>query len=76
MVVVGVDRVVVGTVSADRLRDVDADATVAEVMRLGPTTIRPDELTDAVRTRMADRNVPSLLVTTPKGELLGILDAG
>lgn len=52
-----------------------AETAVTEVMRLGPTTIRPDELTDAVRARMANRNVRSLLVTTPKGELLGSFDA-
>ncbi|MEO6653095.1 MAG: hypothetical protein ABIP17_10610 [Ilumatobacteraceae bacterium] len=71
LVVVGVNRVVLGTVRTDQLAAEDGDATVAEIMRLGPTTIRPDELTDDVRTRMTTRNVYSLLVTTPKGELLG-----
>ena len=75
LVVIGVDRVVLGAISADRLRDEDADAVVAEVMSLGPTTIRPDELADGVRKRMTSRNVRSMLVTTPKGELLGRFEA-
>jgi CBS domain-containing protein len=45
----------------------------SEVMRLGPTTIRPSENLAAVRERMRARRVSELLVTTPDGELLGFL---
>jgi hypothetical protein len=39
----------------------------------GPTTIRPSEELSAVRQRMSERHVPHLLVTTPDGELLGLI---
>jgi CBS domain-containing protein len=42
-------------------------------MRAGPTTIRPGEDLSAVRQRMSERHVPHLLVTTPDGELLGLV---
>ena len=40
-------------------------------METGPTTIRPHELVEDVRGRMAKRGVASLIVTKPTGELLG-----
>ncbi len=75
VVVFGSGNVVLGTLRAEDSPDVDSDASAADVMRPGPTTIRPDELADAVRARMASRNVRSLLVTAPTGELLGTFDA-
>lgn len=75
VVVVGAGNVVLGTLRASDLQDVETDAFVADVMRLEPTTIRSDEPTDAVRERMAKRNVTSLIVTAPTAELLGTFDA-
>jgi CBS domain-containing protein len=43
------------------------------LMRAGPTTIRPSEDLSAVRQRMSERQVPQLLITTPEGELLGLV---
>ena len=74
VVVVDSGNAVLGTFRAEDLPDVDPDASAADVMRPGPTTIRPDELADAVRSRMASRNVTSLIVTAPTGELLGTFD--
>jgi CBS domain-containing protein len=45
----------------------------SQVMRPGPTTVRPSENLGAVRERMRARRVSELLVTTPDGELLGFL---
>lgn len=74
-VVVSESLVVVGTVRAERLSAAKPGSTVADIMRLGPTTIRPDEGAEAVRNRMTERRVSSLLVTTPTGELLGSFNA-
>ena len=75
-VVVVAGNVVLGILRATGLTSVDPGTAVADVMRLGPTTVRPDELASAVRERMVKRNVTSVLVTAPTGELLGSLDAG
>jgi CBS domain-containing protein len=75
VVVIGARNVVLGTLRAEDPHDVDPNATAADIMRFGPATIRPDELTDAVRQRMSSRNVTSLIVTAPTGVLLGTFDA-
>lgn len=71
VVVTSQSNVVLGTLRADRLGDLQPDSIVGDVMSVGPTTIRPDEIAEAVRNRMEQRSVSSLLVTTPTGELLG-----
>ena len=45
----------------------------SQVMRAGPATIRPSENLGEVRERMRAKRVAQLLVTTPDGELLGLL---
>lgn len=75
VVVLSESGVVVGTVRAERLGDVEPSSIVGDVMQVGPTTIRPDEDAEAVRTRMTERGVSSLLVTNPNGELLGSFNA-
>lgn len=47
----------------------------AELMQPGPTTVRAHEDLDATRRRMSEHHVAHLLVTTPDGVLLGIVDA-
>jgi CBS domain-containing protein len=44
-------------------------------MQPGPTTVRAHEDLDATRQRMNARNVAHLLVTTPDGTLIGLVDA-
>jgi CBS domain-containing protein len=73
-VVINDQRIVAGAL--DHPNTVDAeDRPVSEVMRPGPTTVRPSDQLEEVRGRMRARRVPHLLVTTPDGELLGLLHA-
>lgn len=46
---------------------------VFEVMRHGPTTVRPDAELDETLDRMRKRNVRERIVTDPTGRLLGVL---
>lgn len=71
VVVVDVRGILLGRVRRSDLDAADGTELMGEIMRLGPTTVRPDELVDAVTERMADRGVRSLLVTRPTGELIG-----
>jgi CBS domain-containing protein len=58
-----------------RAGDAPADGSrrVAEVMEPGPTTVRAHEPLAPLLERMARRGVHEMLVTTPEGELLGIV---
>jgi len=71
VIVIGPNRVVFGRIRHSTLHGEDPDARVVDVMEIGPTTIRPHELVEDVRGRMAKRGVASLIVTKPTGELLG-----
>jgi CBS domain-containing protein len=71
VVVVDRNRIVLGRVRRPDIETADDTDLIGEIMRLGPTTIRPDELVSEVTKRMAKRGVGSLLVTRPTGELIG-----
>lgn len=71
VIVVGHGRIVLGRVRRSDLQGAAGTAVMGEIMRLGPTTIRPDEIASNVRHRMSNRGVASSLVTRPTGELLG-----
>ena len=71
VVVVDQNRIVLGRVRRSDLEAADGTDLMGEIMRLGPTTIRPDELVGEVTKRMAKRAAGSLLVTRPTGELIG-----
>jgi CBS domain-containing protein len=65
--------IVLGRVRWKDLPD-DDDVAVEEFMQIGPATVRPrEELTGLVQ-RMRGAGAKSLLVTTPKGRLLGIVN--
>lgn len=49
------------------------DTLVEAVMEAGPTTIRPDQPLEDLIQHLRERDVGSILVTTPDGELLGVL---
>ena len=72
-VVVNEHGVVLGRVRQKDLPD-DDDARVADFMRLGPSTVQRREELSGLVERMRDKGVKTILVTTPKGELIGFLD--
>ena len=72
-VVVNDRRIVAGRLEHLDSIDPHDRRQASEIMRAGPTTIRPSEDLNAVRQRMRERQVPQLLVTTPDGELLGLI---
>ncbi len=65
--------VIIGTLTDEQLASAD-DARVEDVMREGPTTVRPSEEIDDLTERMEGANVPAIFVTTPSGKLLGIFE--
>ena len=72
-VVVNERGVVLGRVRPKDLPEED-DVRVGNFMQLGPATVqRREELTGLVE-RMRDKGVTTILVTSPKGELLGYVD--
>ena len=72
-VVINDHRIVAGRLEHLNTIDPHDPRLVSQVMRPGPTTIRPSDNLDEVRERMRARHVLQLLVTTPDGELLGVL---
>jgi len=73
-VVLGGHSTVVGILRADRI-SAGEQAPAAEVMQPGPATVRAHEDLDATRQRMRERHVAQLLVTTPDGTLIGVVEA-
>jgi CBS domain-containing protein len=73
-VVIAGQRTVVGILRADRISAAE-QAPAAEAMQPGPTTVRAHEDLDATRQRMRERHVAHLLVTTPDGTLIGVLNS-
>jgi CBS domain-containing protein len=73
-VVIGGQSTVVGILRADRIGG-NEQASAAEVMQPGPTTVRAHEDLEATRQRMREHHVAQLLVTTPDGTLIGIVEA-
>ena len=51
----------------------EASLAVSEVMQLGPTTVRPNELLDKLVKRMDRRLTPLIVVATRQGGLLGVV---
>ena len=72
-IVVNEHGIVLGRV---RQKDLPAedDARVADFMQLGPSTVQRREELSGLVERMQDKGVSTILVTTPKGELLGVVD--
>jgi CBS domain-containing protein len=46
---------------------------LADVVRFGPTTVRPDVGLEETRARMREHDVMERIVTDPTGRLLGVL---
>jgi len=71
-IVVNDRNVVLGRVRGKDV-DGDPDQTVEAVMEAGPVTERPGELLEALVQRMQHKRVSSVIVSTPDGELIGVL---
>ncbi len=71
-VVVNDGRIVLGLLREKELT-ADPAATAEEAMRPGPTTIRPDTPAEKMAERMQKRGTASVLVTTPDGQLVGLM---
>lgn len=72
-VVVDEDRVVHGLLTGEAMASSAADIRVADVMELGPSTIRPRSPLKNALEHIDDAEGDSILVTTESGELLGLL---
>ncbi len=70
--VVNDERVVLGRLRGTAL-SADAEARAEEAMEAGPTTVRPDERLADLATRLRERDVAGIVVTTPDGRLVGQL---
>jgi len=70
--VVNEQRVVLGRLRGKAL-DADPQLPAEQVMEEGPSTIRPDTRLADIAARLRERNVRSVVVTTPDGRLAGVL---
>ena len=70
VIVVNDERIVLGRI---RPGAHPPDATAEDVMTPGPTTVRAHEPLDPLLDRMRDKNVSTMIVTTPEGRLLGLV---
>jgi rhodanese-related sulfurtransferase len=67
------DRVVIGRVRGKQLDEPAADGTAASVMEHGPSTTRPHTERAALLERFQRSGTNTATVTTPEGELLGVV---
>src|SRR5258708_6789337 len=73
-VVIAGQGTVIGLLRAGRI-GAGEQAPAVEVRQPGPPPVRAHEALDATRQRMNERHVARLLVTTPDGTLIGVIDA-
>ncbi len=72
LVVVNGQRIVLGRLRVGMARAA-GETRVEDVMEAGPTTVRAHEPLIPLLERMARRQVDEVVVTTPEGELLGVV---
>jgi Mg/Co/Ni transporter MgtE len=73
-IVINEHRVVLGRLRLDRL-DPEDTRRAEDVMEPGPATVRADADLEQTTERMRARRVPSVIVSTPEGVLLGLVRA-
>jgi Mg/Co/Ni transporter MgtE len=71
--VLSTDRILLGRARRSALQSADPGASVEPLMEPGPSTIRSHLTADELRQRLARSEAKTLLVTTPRGSLLGVL---
>jgi CBS domain-containing protein len=64
--------ILLGRLRASAL-DISADTPVEWAMENGPSTVRPDTPADELAQRLRDRELKTAIVTTPEGELIGVV---
>jgi len=73
VIVVNDPGVVLGVMRKESWEAAD-EALVADVMRLGPSTVRPGSMLIPLLERMKAKETESVLVSDPEGRLIGVLD--
>jgi rhodanese-related sulfurtransferase len=68
-------QVVLGRVRRSRLQDAPADANAAQLMEPGPSTTRPHTDPGELAAQLQRAGASSAILTTPEGELLGVVRA-
>jgi CBS-domain-containing membrane protein len=51
----------------------DPDARAEDVMEPGPSTVRADTAAAKLAAKLAERELKTAIVTTPEGELIGVV---
>jgi predicted transcriptional regulator len=74
--VLSAGRVVLGRVAASDLQAADADRSVDRIMDPGPKTVRPHKTAEGVAQDLTNRGLNWAIVTTPEGELIGVVGRG
>jgi rhodanese-related sulfurtransferase len=69
------ERIVLGRVRRSRLQDAPADARTAQLMEPGPSTTRPHTDPGELAAQLRRAGASSAILTTPEGELLGVVRA-
>jgi CBS domain-containing protein len=72
LVVVNEQRIVLGRLRVGAA-SADGAVRVEDVMEPGPTTVRAHEPLGPLLERMTRQNIDGMIVTTPEGELLGLV---
>jgi rhodanese-related sulfurtransferase len=67
------DRVVLGRIRSSRLGAASNDATAEQLMEPGPSTMRPHTALGELRDRFDRGETKTAIVTTPEGELIGVV---
>jgi CBS domain-containing protein len=73
VVVVNPSGVILGVMRKECWEAPD-DVAAGDVMRLGPSTVRPGSSLGALVERMRRKETESVLVSDPEGRLIGVLD--
>ncbi|MBW3578563.1 MAG: CBS domain-containing protein [Actinobacteria bacterium] len=75
LVALNAEGIVMGRLDARTAENADDDeTTVEQLMREGPTTVRPSEELGPLAERMRRADVDAVLVTSSDGRLLGLLE--
>lgn len=65
--------ILLGRLRGSAMADAADDATAADVMQPGPSTVRCDLAVDDLRERLDDKDLKTALVSTPEGVLVGVV---